>query len=284
MPMPRFPSFSMRTRRSWRGAANGVAVDDGYYPSSDGLPMADNQAQSEGMMDCVTVLRDRHPNAYVAMNLLLYPQEGNRRKRVAPDVLLAFGLPDPGRWRSSYKVWMEGKAPDWVLEIASDGTVGKDKGKKKHVYAGMGVREYWLFDAQGTVFRADEPRLQGFRLTERAYDPLPSRVRRGVEVVRSDVLGLDLRVEDDLIRFQDPATGKGLRRHAEQATAWRDAEDRAAHEATERATAERRAAEEAAARETAERRAAEEAAARETAERRAEKLAGLVRHLGGGRP
>lgn len=268
MPTPRFPSSPAPAGHvSQRSAANGAAVDDGYYPSSDGLPMADNQAGSEGMMDCVTVLRGHHPHAYVAMNLLLYPQEGNRRNPVAPDVLLAFGLAEPGRWRSSYKVWVEGKAPDWVLEIASDGTVGKDKGKKKGVYARMGVREYWLFDAQGTVFDADEPRLQGFALEGRAYETLPQCVRRGVELVRSDVLGLDLGVEDDLIRFWDPTTGDRLRRHAEEVAARRAAEHRTLKDATDRQAAEDR--------------ALKEAAARQAAERRVEELEALVRRLGG---
>ena len=225
MPTPPLPALSATQAR--HASANGDWTDGVFYPSSDGLPMADNQAQSEGMADCLFVLRNRHPDAFVAINLLLYYRRGHPGVRLAPDVILAFDVPAPMRWRSSYRIWEEGKPPDWVLEIASDGTVGRDKGEKKEEYAAMGVREYWLFDAQGTVFAAGEPRLQGYALAAGQYEPLPQRQEQGAEVIKSCVLGLDLLVEDDMIRFRDPATGARLRRPGEEAAARRTAESRA---------------------------------------------------------
>ena len=230
-------------RAGHHAVANGDWTDGVFYPSSDGLPMADNQAQADAMADCMTVLRDRHPDAFVAMNLLLYYRRGHPGVRLAPDVLLAFGAPAPRRRRSSYRVWDEGGPPDWVLEIASDGTVGRDKGVKKQDYAKMGVREYWLFDAQGTVFDAGEARLQGYTLAGRGYRPLPVRREAGVAVITSCVLGLDLLVEDDLIRFRDPATGADLRRHHEEVAARRTADSRAAAAESRADQAESRAAE-----------------------------------------
>ena len=244
MPTPPLPALS--AARARHAAANGDWTDGVFYPSSDGLPMADNQAQSDAMWDCLTVLRNRFPDAFVAINLLLYFRRGHPGTRLAPDVVLAFDAPAPDRWRSSYRVWDEGKPPDWVLEIASDGTVGRDKGVKKDEYAKMGVREYWLFDAQGTVFAAGEPRLQGYALVGDQYEPLPERQEEGVDVIKSCVLGLDLLVEDNLIRFRDAVTGAGLRRPREVESARR-----------------------------------EEAAARQTAEARVAELEALVRGLEG---
>ena len=260
MPTPPLPALS--AARARHAAANGDWTDGVFYPSSDGLPMADNQAQSDAMWDCLTVLRNRFPDAFVAINLLLYFRRGQPGARLAPDVVLAFGVPAPDRWRSSYRVWDEGKPPDWVLEVASDGTVGRDKGVKKDEYAKMGVREYWLFDAQGTVFDAGEPRLQGYALAGDQYEPLPARQEEGVDVIKSCVLGLDLLVEDNLIRFRDAATGARLRRPREVESARR---------------------EEAAARQTAEVDLREEAAARQAAEARVAELEALVRGLEGGR-
>ena len=241
MPTPPLPALSDSQAR--HAAVNGDWTDGVFYPSSDGLPMADNQAQSEGMADCLFVLRNRHPDAFVAINLLLYYRRGHPGVRLAPDVILAFDVPAPQRWRSSYRIWEEGKPPDWVLEIASDGTVGRDKGEKKEEYAEMGVREYWLFDAQGTVFAAGEPRLQGYALAAGQYDPLPKRQEQGTEVIKSCVLGLDLLVENDMIRFRDPATGAKLRRSREEVAVRRTAESRVREEVAARRTAEARVAE-----------------------------------------
>ena len=52
--------------------------------------------------------------------------------------------------RVSYKLWEEPKAPDFVLEITSRSTRAEDQGRKREVYASLGVREYWLFDPTGT--------------------------------------------------------------------------------------------------------------------------------------
>ena len=63
----------------------------------------------------------------------------------------------------------------------------------------------------------------------------------GTRVWHSDVLGLDLRLEDGTLRFYDPVTGQKLLRHEEIEQAWRLAEqarqaaEQARHEAEERA-------------------------------------------------
>ena len=51
----------------------------------------------------------------MAANLLIYYQEGDKQVRVAPDVFVVVGA--SSQERSSYLLWQEPKAPDWVLEI-----------------------------------------------------------------------------------------------------------------------------------------------------------------------
>ena len=189
------------------------------------------------------------------MDILVYPEEGNPRNRIAPDVLVAFGVGTHSR--SSYLVWEEGKPPDWVLEVASPSTASKDLDFKRRAYAAMGVPEYWLFDPKGDVFPAGQPQLQGLALSGGGYARLAPRLADGLAMIRSRVLGLDLRVEGEFIRMRDPATRKDIlhqgefkvlaereaaRRKGAEARAEREAE-RAQREAAERLVAQARVAE-----------------------------------------
>ena len=223
-----------------------TAID---YPSSDGKPLAENDAQLHAILYAVGVLRVRYadrPDVYVSGDLLVYYEEGNRNVSVAPDAFVVFGVED--RLRMSYKVWEEGKGPDFVLEVASPNTWREDVERKPGIYAGLGVREYFLFDPTGVHL---SPRLQGHRLVEGRYEGLSAveSIDRTL-TMRSDVLGLNLRAKGKEMRFHDPATGETLLSHDELHTAHRAAEARAEEEAAARR-------EEAAARRAAEARVVE---------------------------
>ena len=75
-------------------------------------------------------------DVYVSGNLLLYYEEGNPGAKVAPDVFVVIGAPSHDR--SSYLLWDEPKAPDWVLEVTSHGTEHKDRGEKRALYRKLG--------------------------------------------------------------------------------------------------------------------------------------------------
>src|SRR3954452_8975828 len=99
------------------------------YPTSDGRPMAETDLHRQDMMDLITTLQDRsavEPNVYVTGNLLLYYEEGNRRKHVSPDVFVAFGVPKEPL-RDYYLLWLEPKGPDVVIEITSKTTRREDQ-------------------------------------------------------------------------------------------------------------------------------------------------------------
>ena len=223
-----------------------AAVD---YPSSDGKPLAENDAQLHAILYAVGALQVRYgdrPDVYVSGDLLVYYEESNPRVSVAPDAFVVFGVEN--RLRMSYKVWEEGKGPDFVLEVASPNTWREDVERKPGIYAGLGVGEYFLFDPTGEHL---SPRLQGYRLVDGAYEPLVvvESIDRAL-TLSSDVLGLELRAKDKEMRFHDPATGETLLSYAEEHAARRE-------EATARQAAELQAGREAAARRAAEARVAE---------------------------
>ena len=168
-----------------------AAVD---YPTSDGKPLAENDAQARAILYAFGALRvhyEARSDVYVSADLLIYYEEGNPRVSVAPDVFVVFGVED--RMRGNYKVWEEGKGPDFVLEVASPGTWREDVGPKRSVYARLGVREYFLYDPTGEHLT---PRLQGHRLEGEVYERLSAveSIDRTL-AMRSEVLGLELQAK-----------------------------------------------------------------------------------------
>ena len=217
----------------------------------------------------------------VAMELVVYYQRGNSQARLQPDLQVVFGVGRGGD-RSSFRVWEEGKAPDFVLEVASPSTAENDARYKAGEYAGIGVREYWRLDPQG--FLMGRP-LEGYAASGGRFGPVEAVEREGRGIwLRSEVLALDLRSRRrdgaTLVVFRDPQTGKeftGELKEAERRL--RIAENRAA-EAEKRANrAENRAsaAEERA--RAAESHAQDEAGLRHAAEDRASAAEGRIRAL-----
>ena len=231
-----------------------AAID---YPESDGKPMAENDAQRGAILYGCGALGLRYrerPDVYVSGDLLIYYEEGNLQVSVAPDVFVVFGVED--RSRGNYKVWEEGKGPDFVLEVASPSTWREDVRRKPGVYAGLGVREYFMYDPTGEHY---SPRLRGYRLVDGEYERLPAveSIDRTL-MVASAVLGLELRAKaGEEMRFHDPATGEDLLSHAEEHDARREEAAVYRREAIARQAAELRAEREAAARRAAEARIAE---------------------------
>ena len=233
------------------------------YPSSDGRPMAENDAQRAAIMYAIGALELRfagRPDVYVSGDLLIYYQEGDPRASVAPDAFVVFGAQH--RRRMTYKLWEEPKAPDFVLEVASASTWRDDDGPKREIYARLGVSEYWQYDPTGEHLGV---RLKGWRLVGSSYEAQPVVASLdGTRFLRSETLGLDLRARDEEMYFVDSETGERLRSHAEDRAASIAAEARAddAEARAETAEAEKKA--EAAARRAAESRAeAAEARARD---------------------
>lgn len=224
---------------AWSVLSPSTSID---YPSSDGLPMAESDFQRNYLIYAVEALgvhfQDRE-DVYVSGNLVIYYEEGNPQAVVAPDVFVVVGAPKHDR--SSYRLWQEPRAPDFVLEVTSRSTRSEDQGAKRGIYAFLGVQEYWQYDPTGDYL---VPPLQGARLEGRNYQPLrETTLPDGSPTLHSHVLRLDIRLEHGRLRFHDPATGRNLLTHQEAERARQEAEERVRQETAARQAAEARVAE-----------------------------------------
>lgn len=208
------------------------------YPTSDGRPMGETDLHRQDMVDVIDTLSDRfapEPDVYVTGNLLLFYEEGNRRKHISPDVFVVRGVPkEPPR--DYYLLWKEGKSPDVVIEITSKTTRREDQKKKLAIYRDiLKVAEYFQFDPTQDYLK---PPLQGFRLVDGEY----ARIEPVENRLPSEVLGLHLERDGRELRLFDPVLGGRLLTSREQRDARRrEAEEarRGAEEARQRAEAER---------------------------------------------
>jgi len=193
------------------------------YPDSDGQPMAEGDIQCDYLIYARQALRihfQSRPDVYVAGNLFIYYEQGNPKAVVAPDTFVVFGVASSKR--HSYKVWREaGKTPDFALEITSKSTKKEDQVTKPTLYAALGVQEYFQFDPTGDYLH---PQLQGRRLVNGVYQSMAATVVSGMLSIRSQVLGLELRLQDGDLRFYDPLTGQVLLAHEEERQARLQAE------------------------------------------------------------
>lgn len=188
------------------------------YPTTDGRPMAETDHHRDLMVEAIETIKLAHgadPTFYVSGNLLVFYEEGNRRKHVAPDFFAVRGVPNDRR--DHYLIWLEGKAPEVVIEFTSKTTRKEDQKTKLALYRGtLRVQEYFLFDPFGDYLK---PPFQGYRLKGSRY----VKIRPVTGRLPSEVLGLHLEVHGDRLRFYDPATRRWLptpdeaRRQAEAA-------------------------------------------------------------------
>ena len=236
-----------------------IDPDPVHYPESDGRFLPENPLQAHAI---ISVRNDldlhlRHvPNAVLEGNQFIYYRRGEKDKCVAPDVYVL--LDHVWTCRSPYRIWIEGKAPDFVLEVIPPESEIRNRVDKKALYSKLGVQEYFVF--QPDEARPGE-RLVGYRLWGGEYVEVRPDPHSGPErELRSKTLGVALRVAGPLIRVRNLETGKDYRSHRDLATRAEAATTRAVAE-SKRAEAEKRRAEEARARAEAESKRAQAAEA-----------------------
>ena len=257
--------------------------DDTEYPESDGQPMAETELHRDLMIDSILTLKARFqdvPAVCVSGNMLMYYVPRDAKKSLAPDVFVTFGI--ERKQRRIYRIWEEGKPPDFVLEFSSKGTFANDLGAKKDLYAEvLGVREYFLYDAERKYLPTP---LMGFRLVGAEYVPI--RPEPDGKVFAA-TLGLSLGLRGDGFGFYDAVAERWLEtpmdEAAERAEEAASLADRLAAEAAQAALARQRAEataeEEAAARQRAEAEAAQADARADQAEDELAELQAAYRQL-----
>ena len=198
-----------------------------FYPETDGMPLPDGEFQAPLYIRIVGTLRVHFagvPGARVNGDTFIYFIEGNPRRSVSPDCYVVFGLSEAAEQslslegNNTYLLWEVGKAPDFVLEIGSESTASADMGRKRDLYAELGITEYWLYDATGGEFYGAP--LIGERLVDGEYRPIELRHESDGRVWgHSEALNLDLWWDDGELRFWDPVARRWLLSHEESEAA-----------------------------------------------------------------
>jgi Uma2 family endonuclease len=205
------------SRPSYPGAS---PLREVYLPESDGKPMAETDDHRDIMMDVLDTLEEQFradEKVYVSGNIFVYYRDDTgEMQSVSPDILVVRGVQK--KKRRIYNIEVEGKAPDLVIELTSLSTKKEDLGNKRFVYANLGVKEYFIFDPFGDTIR---PALRGFRLESGDYLPIVGTR------LKSEVLGLELRLEDGRLRLYDFKNDQRLLTRAESHAARRAAEAKA---------------------------------------------------------
>ena len=180
-----------------------AVVDSVHYPDSDGHFLPENPLQARAVMNVRSALQhhfEKVDNVVLEGNMFVYYEEGNPAASIAPDVyvVLDHDLGD----RSVYKLWEEGKPPDFALEVISPSSAIRNAREKRELYARLGIGEYFLFQPDS---RKRGRRLVGYRLWDQTYEELPAEPSGAV---RSAALGVSLRVEGQNLRLRSLASGR----------------------------------------------------------------------------
>lgn len=183
--------------------------------------MAESDLHRGVMVAIIRILQrfftGRH--VYVSGNLLIYYEEGNPYKSVAPDCFVVREI-EP-HLRDVYKIWEEGKGPEVVFEVSSKTTRRVDFGKKMRLYAELGVQEYFIYDPTSEYL---DPPLVAYELVGGGYVPMKP-VKEEVLIgdlafvpgqtetpeYSSPILGLRLTLDEQShLQFYDLATNQRL--------------------------------------------------------------------------
>ena len=126
-------------------------------------------------------------DVFLSANMNIYYEENNPFQWYAPDLLIAFGVPNVER--SSYLIIREKVFPQIVFEVASEKTWRNDVEEKLRFYDHYGAEEYYIFDPEFAylpaplmAFQRQGKKLVRKEITaDRVFSP-----RLGLEIVRAE--------------------------------------------------------------------------------------------------
>ena len=99
------------------------------------------------------------------------PSAATSQEHRRPDLIVSFNCdPELAIRQDGYAIDIQGKPPDFALEVASKTTGIIDETEKRIDYAAYGIREYWRYDQTGGDYHKEA--LAGDRLVEGEYKPI----------------------------------------------------------------------------------------------------------------
>ena len=184
-------------------------LPDIFY--EDPEPVEDGMQQELTITTLAFMLRwwfSRRPDVFVSAGGFIFWNPANGNERVAPDCYIALeASPEFVYQFPNYFIWEVGKPPDFVLEVASPSTASNDLGRKRDLYARLGVPEYWKLDPTGGELYGVA--LMGERLVGGEY--IAYDLNAGLDGSvwsRSEVLDLDFVWDGEQFSIRDALTGE----------------------------------------------------------------------------
>ena len=179
----------------------------------------DGMLQDRPIRRIAHLLNERYedrPDVFISGEVLVSYDITDGNRRVGPDLFIAFDVNVAGirEGLPNFWIWETGKAPDFVMEVASPSTAENDLGWKRELYQRIGVQEYWRLDPTGGELYGRA--LVGERLVGGEYEEYPvERGSDGSERAYSELLDVafhwDGGQEFDVL---DPATGLTIDKRA----------------------------------------------------------------------
>lgn len=202
----------MATTRTIENAWVNRTLPDIFYEQ---MVLAEEPVVQESALDRIKgLLMERFgglPDVFISGAFLICYDKSDGNRRLQPDCIIAFDVDAESiRYHlPNYWIWVIGKAPDFVMEIASPTTYENDLGHKRDMYAELGVTEYWRFDPTGGDFYGQP--LAGERLVDGEYQPYELRVDDdGSAIGYSELLDLNFYWDGDEFDVLDPETGRTI--------------------------------------------------------------------------
>ena len=188
-------------------------LPDIFYEEKE--PVEDGMLQDLPIRRIIRLLDERYeglPDVFLSGTVFVSYDITDGNRRVGPDLFIAFDVDSRGIRENlpNYWIWETGKAPDFVMEVASPSTAEGDMGWKRELYQRLQIQEYWRFDPTGGDLYGRP--IIGERLVNRQYEEYP--VEYGVDASmsgRSELLGVTF-YWDGAASFDvlDPATGRTI--------------------------------------------------------------------------
>ena len=187
-------------------------LPDIFY--EDPEPVEDGMRQDPFIYRIAHLLRERYediPDVFVSTGGFIFYDVTNGNRRVAPDCYIAFDVDVAGIYENlpNFWIWEVGKAPDFVMEVASPSTAANDLGAKRELYQRLRITEYWQFDPTGG--RLYGRPIAGERLVDGRYvEYEPEYGEDGSVRAYSQLLGVVFYWDGQEFDVLDPATGRTI--------------------------------------------------------------------------
>jgi Uma2 family endonuclease len=136
-----------------------VAPDISHIVTEDDTPVDNFQSEKQQRLLVEPLYSSWSSNLpfIAAANVGLF--YASKQDPIVPDAFLSLGVEMPTDWSKkqnrSYFVWEFGKFPEVCIEIVSN-REGNELGRKKDIYAQIGVHYYAVFDPLKQIQRSDE--------------------------------------------------------------------------------------------------------------------------------